>query len=68
MQSEAALAVHAKGGRLWHRLSRHDDLLIRTRCHAAFFTTNCSTTVVAMVPIEKRCARCWGRYNQEDIS
>jgi len=42
---------------VWHRRTRVDYLFARTKCCALF---------VAMVPVEKRCARCWGTYTAVD--
>lgn len=59
-------AVHTKSGRVWHRPIRRDYMITTTKCSAYLFTSRCTETVLVMVPIEKRCARCWGRYTPYD--
>lgn len=62
MAPGSAIAVCTTGGRVWHRRTRGDDLFTGTKCCALFVSGRCTTTIVVMVPVEKRCARCWGTY------
>lgn len=66
MSQASCTAVRTIQGRVWHRIARRDDLLTRTRCSSSFFTSRCEITVLASVPTNKRCARCWGVYTVLD--
>lgn len=62
MNQASAAAVRAYQGRVWHRVTRRDSLLTWNRCSASFFTFRSDTSVLAAVPPQKRCVRCWGAY------
>lgn len=57
-------AIRPTQGRVWHRITRRDILLTWTRCSSSFFTSRCEATILADVPISKRCTRCWGTYHE----
>lgn len=66
MSQASCIAARAVQGRVWHRIKRRNDPLTWTGCSSSFYTSRCDTTVLAGVPNNKRCARCWGAYTAFD--